>query len=62
MTALEEAFWDTLRVDIASPHAVIASAAKQSLTINAFFWDRDCFGRASLAMTAYEDASLTMTA
>jgi hypothetical protein len=35
MTAYEEAFWDTLHTVIAFPNAVIASAAKQSLTINA---------------------------
>jgi hypothetical protein len=42
-----------LHVVIASLHVVIASVAKQSLTIDV--WDRDCFGRASLAMTTSEE-------
>jgi hypothetical protein len=54
MTAFVEAFWDAVNGVNASPHVVIASAAKQSLTINVF-WDMDCFGRASLAMTAFEE-------
>jgi hypothetical protein len=52
-----ESIGDNYRMSkIAFPHAVIASVAKQSLTINV--WDRDCFVAALLAMTAYEDAIL----
>jgi hypothetical protein len=49
------------RVVIAFPRAVIASVAKQSLTINAFFWDRDCFVATLLAMTASVEEALLVT-